>query len=146
MSRKERGMDLIPILVARDRSGAAADFWLDAVSKACVCEALKPCIHTDATLCTDGSAAMTAAAVELGVQQEVLNLSAGERVRGPLHIQSVNAHHSGLKKWIARFRGVSTDYPQPYLDWFRALERASKLRMKPALMLALHWALGAILN
>jgi transposase-like protein len=31
---RKRGLDLIPILVARDRSGATADFLLEAVSKA----------------------------------------------------------------------------------------------------------------
>ena len=94
-TRKDRGMDLIPILVARDRSGATADFLLDAVSKACVCEALQPRIHSDAILCTDGSAAMAAAAIAIGVQHEALNLSAGERVRGPWHIQNINAYHGG---------------------------------------------------
>jgi len=48
-SREERGMDLIPILVARDRSGATADFMLDAVSKACLSQALRPHIHSDAS-------------------------------------------------------------------------------------------------
>ena len=141
-TRKDRGMDLIPILVVRDRSGATADFLLEAVSKACVCEALKPRIHSDAILCTDGSAAMAAAAMDMGVQHEALNLSAGERVRGPWHIQNVNAYHGGLKKWIARFKGVSTDYLESYLGWFRALERASKRRMKSAPMLALALGVG----
>ena len=139
-SRKDRGMDLVPILVVRDRSGATADFLLDSVSKACVSEALKPRIHSDAILCTDGSAAMAAAALDLGVQHEALNLSAGQRVRGPWHIQNVNSYHGELKKWIERFRGVATDYLESYLGWFRALERASKRRMKSAPMLAL--ALG----
>lgn len=139
-TRKDRGMDLIPILVVRDRSGATADFLLQAVSKACIGEALKPRIHSDAILCTDGSAAMAAAAIDLGVQHVALNLSAGQRVRGPWHIQNVNAYHGELKKWIARFRGVATDYLESYLGWFRALERASKRRLKSAPILAL--ALG----
>ena len=141
-SRNDRGMDLVPILVARDRSGATADFLLDAVSKACLSQALKPRIHSDAILCTDGSAAMAAAAKELGVQHESLNVRAGERVRGPWHIQNVNAYHGRLKSWIARFRGVATDYLEDYLVWFRALERASKSRLKAAPMLALAVGLG----
>jgi transposase-like protein len=141
-SRKDRGMDLIPILVARDRSGATADFLLDAVSKACLSEALKPRIRGDAILCTDGSAAMAAAAHELQVQHEPLKLSAGERVRGPWHIQNVNAYHGRLKSWIARFRGVATDYLESYLGWFRALDRASKSQLKAAPMLALAVGLG----
>jgi hypothetical protein len=37
-SRKSRGEDLIPVLVARDRSAATADFLLEAVSKKCLSE------------------------------------------------------------------------------------------------------------
>ena len=136
-SREERGMDLMPVLVARDRSGATADFLLEAVSKACLSQALKPRIQSDAILCTDGSAAMAAAARELGVQHEAVNRSAGERVRGPWHIQNANAYHSRLKSWMARFKGVATSYLENYLGWFRALDRASKTRLKTAPMLAL---------
>jgi transposase-like protein len=142
VSRKERGLDLIPILVARDRSGATADFLIDAVSKACLSQALKPHIQSDAILCTDGSAAMAAAARELRVQHEPVNLSVGERVRGPWHIQNANAYHGRLKGWMARFRGVATDYLESYLGWFRALDRASKTRQKLAPMLALAVGLG----
>lgn len=140
VSREQRGEDLIPILVARDRSGATADFLLEAVSKRCLSPALKPRLHADAILCTDGSAAMAATATELGVRHEALNLSAGERVRGPWHIQNANAYHGRLKGWIARFKGVATDYLESYLGWFRALDRASKKPRKSAPLLAL--ALG----
>ena len=145
-SRKERGMDLIPILVVRDRSGAKADFLLEAVSKACMSQVLKSCIHSDAILCTDGSAAMAAAAHELHLRHEPLNLRAGERVRGPWHIQNVNAYHGGLKTWIARFQGVATSYLENYLGRFRALDCASKNRQKSAPMLALVAGLGGITN
>ena len=142
-SRKERGMDLIPILVARDRSsggGLAADFLLEAVPKACLNQALESRIQSDAVLCTDGSAA-TAAAKELCVQHEAVNLSTGERVRGPWHIQNANAYHGRLKAWLARFKGVATSHLESYLGWFRALDRASKSRLKTAPMLALAMGL-----
>ena len=84
-------------MVARDRSGATADFLLEAVSKVCLSEVLKPRVNADAILCPDGSAAMAAPAKELGVHHEAMNLSAGERVRGPWHIQNVNAYHGRLK-------------------------------------------------
>lgn len=116
-SRKDRSIDLIAIRVARDRSGATADFLLDAVSKDCLSEALKPRIHSDAILCADDSAAMAAAAHELHLQHEPLNLSVGQRVgvRRPWHIQNVNAYHGGLKSWMARFHGVATDYLESHL-------------------------------
>jgi len=81
---------------------------------------------------------MAAAAHELRVQHEPVNLRAGERVRGPWHIQNVNACHGRLKSWIARFRGVASDY----LGWFCALDRASKRYLKVAPMLALAVGLG----
>jgi hypothetical protein len=83
---------------------------------------------------------MAATATELGVRHEALNLSAGERGRGPWHIQNANAYHGRLKGWIARFKGVATDYLESNLGWFRALDRASKKPRKSAPLLAL--ALG----
>jgi hypothetical protein len=79
---------------------------------------------------------MAAAAKELGVQHEPVNLSAGQRVRRPWHIQNANAYHGRLK-------GVATDYLEGYLGWFRALDRATKTRLKVAPMLALAVGLGA---
>ena len=121
-SRKDRGEDLVPVLVARDRSGATADFLLEAVSKNCLSEVLRPRVYADAILCTDGSAPMAATAKDLGVHHEAMNLSAGERVRGPWHIQNVNAYHGRLKGWMHRFRGVATSYLESYLGWYRALD------------------------
>ena len=138
-SRKGRGEDLMPVLVARDRSGATADFLLEAVSKKCLSEVLKARVKADAILCTDGSAAMAATAKEMGVHHEAMNLSAGERVRGPWHIQNANAYHGRLKGWMHRFRGVATSYLESYLGWFRALDRATRSQnpVPPMLRLAL---------
>jgi hypothetical protein len=82
---------------------------------------------------------MAAAAKEMGVHHEAMNLSAGERVRGPWHIQNVNAYHGRLKAWMHRFRGVATSYLESYLGWFSALDRASRSRNQgpPMLRLAL---------
>jgi hypothetical protein len=49
-SRKNRGEDLIPVLIARDRSGATADFLLEAVSIKCLSEALSPRVKAAAIL------------------------------------------------------------------------------------------------
>ena len=53
---------------------------------------------------------MAATAKEMGVHHEAMNLSAGERVRRPWHIQNANAYHGRLKGWMHRFRGVATSY------------------------------------
>ena len=141
-SRTDRGEDLIPVLVARDRSGATADFLLEGVSKVCLSAALKPHVKADAILCTDGSASMAATARELGLHHEAMNLSAGERVRGPWHIQNANAYHGRLKGWMHRFRGVATSYLESYLGLFRALDRASRSRNQRPPMLRLALGLG----
>ena len=142
-SRKDRGEDLIPVLVARDRSGATADFLLEAVSKECLSEVLRPRVTTDAILCTDGSAAMAATAKELGVHHEAMNLSAGERVRGPWHIQNANAYHGRVKGWMHRFGGVATSYLESYMGLFRALDRTSRSRNQGPPMLRLALGLDA---
>jgi hypothetical protein len=54
----------------------------------------------------------------LGVSHEALNQSSGERVRGDLHIQTVNSRHERLKDFLRRHRGVATKYLDSYLRWF----------------------------
>ena len=53
---------------------------------------------------------------------EAVNLSAGVRVNGAIHVQNVNAYHGRLKQWLHRFHGVATGYLDNYLCWFRALD------------------------
>ena len=42
----------------------------------------------------------------------------GERVRGELHIQTVNSRHERLKGFLRRHRGIATKYLDSYLRWF----------------------------
>lgn len=49
--------------------------------------------------------------------------SKGEHVWQGCHIQNVNAHTSGLKTWMLRFRGVATKYLDRYLGWRRKIDR-----------------------
>jgi transposase-like protein len=117
----------IPVLVVRDRDGATADFRLTGVSAKEMEPVLKPLLATDVILCTDGAAAYTVIAKNLGVEHHSVNLAQGVRVRrGAYHIQNVNAYDSRLKEWLARFHGVATDYLESYLGWRRMLERFGK--------------------
>lgn len=125
-----------PVLVARDRSGATADFILQRAGKAQTIAALAPVWPP--TLCCARTAA---AAKHLGVEHHALNLSRGERVQGAWHIQNANAYHARLKNWIRRFNGVASSYLASYLGWFRALDRSAQPRRQPAPFLAL--AVGA---
>ena len=57
-------------------------------------------------------------AAALGVSHEALNRSMGERVRGDLHVQTVNSRHSRLKDFLRPRRGIATRYLDNYLSWF----------------------------
>ena len=96
--------------VARDRSGATADFVRDANDAVHVVAALKPTLSAEGILCTDGSKTLAAAAQTLGIEHHPVNLAAGIRVNGAYHAQNVNAYDSRLKGWLRRFNGVATKY------------------------------------
>jgi transposase-like protein len=120
------GPDQIPVLVVRDRSGQTADFQLAKLDTAHVQQALRPLVDAEAVLCTDGAAVYAAFARNSGITHQVVQARPGCRVReGAFHIQNVNAYHSRLKNWMARFHGVATRYLPNYLGWRRMLERYS---------------------
>ena len=136
---KIRGMseDQDVVLVARDRSGACTDQIVAALDTAHLAAVLQPLLAADAVLCTDGSAALAAAARYIEVEHHAINLSAGQHVLGPWHINNVNGYHSRLKNWLRRFNGVASSYLHHYLGWFRALERFRPAHLTPPALLAL---------
>lgn len=136
--------DHVPVLVVRDRSGASTDFILERSDKAQLITVLQPVLARDVVLCTDGSSALAAAARHIGVEHRALNMTAGQRVQGPWHIQNVNAYHGRLKEWMRRFHGVATSHLASYLGWFRALDRSAPTPLQPAHLLGL--ALGRIVH
>ena len=83
---------------------------------------------------------MATAATEMGIEHHALNMTTGPRVRGPWHIQNVNAYHSRLEGWLRRFRGVATSYLHHYLGWFRLVDRCAPAHL-PAIQL-LNLSLG----
>ena len=118
------GPDQIPIMVVRDREGHTADFKLKRLNGAHVAAALAPLVDSDAILCSDGAAVYSTFAKQHGITHQVVHAKAGQRIReGAFHIQHVNAYHSRLKLWMARFHGVATKYLEHYLGWRRMLER-----------------------
>lgn len=145
----KRGLsrEQVPVLVARDRSGATATIILAADSKAELVAALKPLLPSDTILCTDGSSVLAAAVKEVGVTHRPVNVSAGQRVlSGVYHIQNVNAYDSRLKNWIRRFHGVATKYLDSYLGWFRTLDRSPMTTAPAASLLALVLASQSVLS
>lgn len=145
----KRGLskEQVPVLVARDRSGATANIILAADGKANLVAALKPLLPSDTILCTDGSSVLAAAVKEIGITHRPVNVSAGRRViAGVYHIQNVNAYDSRLKNWIRRFHGVATTYLDSYLGWFRTLDRSTHTGLPPASLLGLAIGCGAALT
>ncbi len=135
----KRGLsrEQVPILVLRNRSGDTSDFVLPNTGKATLKTVLPVALADDAVLCTDGSNHLSTAARELAIEHQAVVTSAGERVRGPWHIQNVNAYHSRWKGWLRRFHGIATSYLPNYLGWFRALDRNARSCAEPSRLLAL---------
>ena len=131
----KRGLsdELVPILVAVDRSGTTTGSVLPSVTADNVQSVLEPRIDDDIVLVTDGNNVYPPCAKSLGIQHEALNQSAGERVRGSFHIQTVNNRHSLFKSFLHRYRGVSSKYLGNYLRWF---ERCCLLKSSPRSYLA----------
>lgn len=112
------------VLVARDRTGRTFDFvtGLGPVTKRQLCQHLLPVLDRDVLLVSDSNAAYRYFAREAGISHQAVNLRAGERVRGAVHVQNVNAYHRRFREWLARFHGVATRYLPNYLGWRWALD------------------------
>jgi transposase-like protein len=115
----------IPILIARNRTGAHIDAVLPDRSEAAVRPVLEGKLSKkDTLLCMDGDKALIAFAEAEGIEYELIIASKGEHVHEKvLHIQNVNAYGSRFKQWLRRFNGVATKYLQSYLGWRRWLEK-----------------------
>jgi hypothetical protein len=119
--RKARGItsEHDCILVARDRAGATVDFVTGrgAVTRKQLSTCLPKVLAADVLLVTDGAAAYPAFALAEHIMHEAVNVSAGVRTRGAIHVQNVNRYHSHFKTWLTRFNGVASRYLPNYLGW-----------------------------
>jgi transposase-like protein len=106
------------LLVARDRNGLTLDFHTGRgqVTAEKLHECLGPVLPADVLLISDSAASYRRFA------QEAVNGKSGERARGAIHIQNVNAWHSRFKSWLVRFRGVASRYLINYSGWQRLLD------------------------
>jgi len=136
----KRGLsrEQVPILVAVDRSGTTLSAVLPEISAKAIQAVLESAIDKDALLVTDGATVYPRCAADLGLSHEALNQSAGERVRGELHIQTVNNRHQRIKAFLAPFRGIATKYLPHYLRWFQCIG----LALHPSSRACLNAALG----
>jgi transposase-like protein len=125
-SARRRGLshEQVCILVARDRTGKTVDFVTGRapLTPPQLRRCLPPVVAPDILLVTDGHPAYRAFAREASITHRVVNLSAGVRVAGALHVQNVNAYHSRFKEWLRRFHGVASRYLPNYLGWRWAVD------------------------
>ena len=121
---RKRGLsrEQVPILVAADRTGETLSHTLPALNAKSVKEVLEPVVARDALLVSDANRCYPPVAAALDIPHESINASAGERVRGALHIQTVNSRHSQIKDFLRGFRGIATKYLDSYLRWFHLIE------------------------
>ena len=83
---------------------------------------------------SDGAAAYPVFARRHNIAHEAINLRAGERARGAIHLNHVNGWHSRFKRWLVRFHGVGSRYLIHYSSWQRVLDAG--LLLTPAQLLA----------
>jgi transposase-like protein len=111
------------ILVARDRTGGTVDFVTGRgpVTVVQLKMHLTPVLAPDTLLVTDGNKTYQAFARQQGISHQYVSVnvsvSAGERVRGAVHVQNVNGYHSRFHTWLRKFNGVATRYLANYLGW-----------------------------
>ena len=140
------GSHLVSVITVRDRNGEGADRIAPDCVAAHAANLFDVHINYDDTLLlTDGDKSLCAAAkreteediAEFIVAKAVQNVAdmrnptghkaliGKEKSRGkkgdPYHIQTINAFHSHLKRWMTRFYGVATKYLKNYVGWHRHL-------------------------
>lgn len=124
-SKQGLSQEQVCILVARDRSGQTCDFVTGrgAVTTAQLKTYLWPVLARDTLLVTDAHKAYRSFANQTGISHQYINVSAGEHVRGAIHVQNVNGYHSRFHGWLRLFRGVATRYLPNYLGWRWAIDQ-----------------------
>ena len=120
---KKRGLsrEQVPVLIAADRGGETLSHTLPALNADNVKAVLEPVLAPDSLLVSDANRCYPPVAAALDIPHESINASAGERVRGAVHIQTVNSRHSQIKGFLRIRRGIATKYLDSYLRWFHLI-------------------------
>lgn len=122
-SKRGLSSEQIPVLVARDRSGATIDAVLPHLDIASMTAVLGQVITRGSELCCDGGKAISGFARRARIKTHVLPAPGAPLPGAPqFHINNVNAYHGRLKEWMRRFHGVATDNLPNYLSWRRTIE------------------------
>jgi transposase-like protein len=136
-SKRGLSEEQIPVIVARDRSGATFDAILPHMDAASIAAAFGGVISRSAELCCDGGAGITAFARRACARVHILPAPGGPIPDAPqFHINNVNAYHGRLKEWLRRFHGVATSNLENYLSWRRTIEALRKSNTPDAWIMA----------
>jgi hypothetical protein len=136
----KRGLsaEQIPVIVARDRTGATLDAVLPRLDAVSLTAALGGVMVPSTDFCCDGGSAITAFARRAKLNIHVLPAPGNPQPEAPeYHINNVNAYHGRLKEWLRRFHGVATKNLSTYLSWRRTMEALA------AAMTPEAWIMGA---
>lgn len=112
------------LLVTRDRARQTLDFHTGRgpVSAARLDTCLRPVLAPDVLLISDSAKAYQVFATGAGISHETVNLRAGVKARGAIHLNNVNGWHSRYKTWLRRFNGIASRYLLNYSGWQRVLD------------------------
>ena len=137
-SKRGLSAEQIPVIVARDRTGATVDAVLPRLDAASMTAALGNIITRPAELCCDGGSAITAFARRARIKFHAVPAPGLPKPEAPdIHINNVNAYHGRLKEWMRHFHGVATKNLPSYLSWRRTIERLGAASTPEA------WIMGA---
>ena len=137
-SKRGLSAEQIPIIVARDRTGATLDAVLPRLDAVSIMAALGGAITPSTDFCCDGGSAITAFARRARLKLHVLPAPGNPKPEAPEHhINNVNAYHGRLKEWVRRFHGVATKNLPSYLSWRRTIEALGAATTPEA------WIMGA---
>ena len=95
--------------------------WLSSAGRGAL-DAAPSVLDRDVLLVSDSNAAYRYFAQDARITHRAVNLRAGIRVDGAIHVQNVNAYHSRLRGWLHHFNGVATHYLPNYLVWRWAID------------------------
>jgi transposase-like protein len=137
-SKRGLSAEQIPVIVARDRTGATMDAVLPRLDAVSMTAALGNTITRPAELCCDGGSAITAFARRARIKFHILPAPGLPKPEAPdIHINNVNAYHGRLKEWMRHFHGVATQNLPSYLSWRRTIEALGSRSTPEA------WIMGA---
>ena len=112
----------ISCAISRDGRSAASAVTLGRASEAELEGFFEGHLEEGSVLCTDHEPSYGACARKKGVRHITLEK---QEVREGYMIQRINAYHSRLKDFLAKFKGVSTKYLDNYLAWNTARDMFS---------------------